>query len=346
MMPSDAVEQVRPLAGTTIVVTRAADRAEQLVGPLEALGAEVLTYSATRIVPRDIEALRRAACELARYDWVIFTSATSVALLFDATEACGIEAGQWAHTRIAAVGSATAAAVRARGAAPTLVPEQFVAEALLQAFRDRGDLVGATMLFPAAAGARPELADGLRTLGARVDRIDAYESVATDEDVAGVRAAPARARAQRGDADGAECSGRPGGGDGPRHMRWPTSCSIGPITDAGGARGGLPRGARKRMPSTMEGCWWRPSCAPYRAAAGSSSTPSTNSSSTTSRPLKIGTRSLRPAHWRRRHTVQAELTRSEWRASSVTVHDRRRSAPGCGADGDRQQGAVHRGTGA
>lgn len=251
MMPSDAVEQVRPLAGTTIVVTRAADRAEQLVGPLEALGAEVLTYSATRIVPRDIEALRRAACELARYDWVIFTSATSVALLFDATEACGIEAGQWAHTRIAAVGSATAAAVRARGAAPTLVPEQFVAEALLQAFRDRGDLVGATMLFPAAAGARPELADGLRTLGARVDRIDAYESVATDEDVAGVRAALDAGRVQVVTLTAKSAVDAWVAAMAPSHALADV-VSIGPITTLAAHAAGLRVGA-EAMPSTMEG---------------------------------------------------------------------------------------------
>jgi uroporphyrinogen-III synthase len=72
---------------------------------------------------------------------------------------------------------------------PTLVPERFVAEGLLDAFVARGDAAGTTMLYPAAAGARRELCDGLRALGATVDRIDIYDSVATDEDVADVRAA-------------------------------------------------------------------------------------------------------------------------------------------------------------
>jgi uroporphyrinogen III methyltransferase/synthase len=110
-------------------------------------------------------------------------------MTFDATEACGITASDWAHTRVATVGTATAGAVRERGVEPTLVPERFVAEGLLEAFALRNDVAGMTMLYPAAAGARRELIDGLRAMGATVDRIEAYDSVATDEDVAEVRSA-------------------------------------------------------------------------------------------------------------------------------------------------------------
>jgi uroporphyrinogen-III synthase len=112
-----------------------------------------------------------------------------VALAFDATESCGITSDDWAHTRVATVGSSTAAAVRARGVEPLLVPERFVAEGLLDAFALRDDVAGTTMLYPAASGSRNELNDGLRALGATVDRIDVYESVATDEDVADVQSA-------------------------------------------------------------------------------------------------------------------------------------------------------------
>jgi uroporphyrinogen-III synthase len=186
---TDDTAALRPLDGATVVVTRAAARADQLVIPLQALGAHVMTYAATRIVTLDEEKLALAARALARYDWVIFTSGTSVALTFDATEASGITAADWMHTRVAAVGSSTAAAVRQRGVEPTLVPDLFVADALLAEFSLRDDVAGTTMLYPAAAGARRELCDGLRELGATVERIDAYDSVATDDDVADVRAA-------------------------------------------------------------------------------------------------------------------------------------------------------------
>ena len=189
MSEGGEAEAAHPLRGSTIVVTRAAARAESLIEALEALGAHVLTYAATRIVPRDVEPLNNAARRLARYDWVVFTSATGVTLTFDAAEACGVTAEDWSHTRVATVGSATAAAVRARGVEPTFVPERFVAAGLLEAFAARDDVAGTTILYPAAVGARRELSAGLRELGATVDRIDAYESVSTDEDVAEVQQA-------------------------------------------------------------------------------------------------------------------------------------------------------------
>lgn len=177
------------LAGATIVVTRAASRASSLVAPLEALGANVLTYAATRIVPREEQSLRQAACALARFDWVVFTSAVSVMLTCDATESCGIAAGDWLHTRVACIGSATADALRERGIEPTLVPQRFVAEGLLQAFAAQGGLDCMAVLYPAAVGARPELADGMRALGASVQLLAIYESVVTNDDVDMVRAA-------------------------------------------------------------------------------------------------------------------------------------------------------------
>jgi uroporphyrinogen-III synthase len=251
LMPPDDVRLARPLSGTTVVVTRAASRAERLVEPLEALGAHVLTYAATRTVARDVDGLRHAAAGLARYDWVVFTSATAVDMTFDATEACGITADQWKHTRVAAVGSATASAVRDRGVEPALVPTRFVAEGLLDAFAAHADLHGTSVLHPAAVGARRELADGLRLLGATVHVVEAYETIATDEDVAEVHAALCTGHvnavtltaksavdawvAAMGDAHGLA-----------------DVVSIGPVTTQAARAAGM-RVAAEAMPSTIEG---------------------------------------------------------------------------------------------
>jgi uroporphyrinogen-III synthase len=251
MMLRPVPEPGRPLHGATIVVTRAADRADQLVAPLEALGARVLTYAATKIVLREIAALRTAARELARYDWVVFTSATSVGLTFDATEACGISAEHWAHTRIAAVGSATASAIRDRGAEPTLVPERFVAEGILEAFAAHGDLVDTTILYPAAVGARDDLCDGLRALGARVERINAYDSVATDADVASVRGALAAAEVDIVTLTARSAVDAWAKAMAPVHDVAEV-VSIGPVTTQAAHAAGL-RVAAEAMPSTLDG---------------------------------------------------------------------------------------------
>jgi uroporphyrinogen-III synthase len=246
-----AAESARPLNGATIIVTRAAARAEQLIEPLQALGANVLTYAATRIVARDAEALRVAACALARYDWVLFTSVTSVAMTFDATEACGITSDDWAHTRVATVGSSTAAAVRERGVEPALVPERYLAEGLVEAFATRGDASGTTMLYPAASGARHDLSTGLRALGATVDRIDVYESVATDEDAAEVRAAlrDGRVHAVTMTASSAVEAWVAAMG---ALYNAADVVSIGPITTQAAHAAGM-RVAAEAMPSTLEG---------------------------------------------------------------------------------------------
>jgi len=249
MLPGDLSAE-RSLEGATVVVTRAAERADQLVTPLEALGARVLTYAATRTVPRDVVGLHRVAKALGRYDWVVFTSATSVTMTFDATEAVGVVADNWKHTRVAAVGSATAAAVRARGVEPTLVPERFVAEGLLEAFALQG-LEGTTMLYPAAAGARRELVDGLRTMGATVDHLDVYDTIATGEDVAEVFAA-----LHEGQVHAVTFTARSGVDAWVAAMgtayQLASVVSIGPVTTQAARAAGM-RVAAEAMPSTMEG---------------------------------------------------------------------------------------------
>lgn len=239
------------LQGATIVVTRAADRADQLVAPLEALGAAVITFAATRVVPCNAEALALAVGALAGYDWVVFTSATSVALLFDAAQARGVVRDDWSHVRIAAVGAATASAIRERGAEPTLVPESFNAEALLDAFAEHGDLVGATLLYPAAAGARGALCDGLRALGARVHRIDVYDSIATDGDVDTVRDALRSGQVQVVTLTASSAVAAWVAAMAPAHAIADVVC-IGPITTQAAHAAGL-RVAAEAMPSTIDG---------------------------------------------------------------------------------------------
>ena len=241
----------RPLDGATVVVTRAASRADQLVAPLQALGATVLTYAATRVVARDVAGLQRAARQLARYDWVVFTSATAVAMTFDATEECGVTPADWVHTRVAAVGTSTADAIRERGVEPTLVPERFVAEGLLEAFAARGDVAGTTMLYPAAAGARRELTDGLVRLGATVDRIEVYDSVATDEDVAAVRAALREGRVHAVTLTASSAVTAWVHAMSPLHDVADV-VSIGPVTTQSARAAGMRVGA-EAMPSTLEG---------------------------------------------------------------------------------------------
>ena len=71
-----------PLAGRTIVVTRARSQASRLRRELEALGACVIELPTIEIVPPDsYEPLDTTLRELQQYQWLIVTSANTARVL-------------------------------------------------------------------------------------------------------------------------------------------------------------------------------------------------------------------------------------------------------------------------
>ncbi|MEO5678604.1 MAG: uroporphyrinogen-III synthase, partial [Acidimicrobiales bacterium] len=85
-------------------------------------------------------------------------------------------ARQLAGVRVAAVGRATADALRRRGVAADLVPAKANSEALLAEFPGP-PVDGARVLLPQADRARPELAAGLAALGWPIEAVEAYRTV-------------------------------------------------------------------------------------------------------------------------------------------------------------------------
>ena len=157
----------RPLFGRRVIVTRAREQALPLVTRLRGLGADVV--EAPVIAIADGEALDSVAARLHEYDWVVFTSVNAV----DRLLACVRDARAFGGASVAAIGSATADALAARNLVADLVPERFVADALVEAF-PAGD---GTVLLPQAGDARSVLADGLRAKGWSVDAVVAYRTV-------------------------------------------------------------------------------------------------------------------------------------------------------------------------
>lgn len=172
---SDAGDD-RPLAGATVVVTRAADAGDGLRAALLTLGARVVDCPVTRVETLDPAPLDAALATLATVDWLVFTSARAVERTFAHAQARGLAPERFAHCRVAVVGEATAAAVQAWGLGVTAMPARYVAEALVETLAARDDVRGTRVLFPVAAGARAVVADGLRALGAEVDAVPLYVS--------------------------------------------------------------------------------------------------------------------------------------------------------------------------
>ena len=163
------------LAGRRIVVTRPRDDG-RLRRLLEAEGAAVLECPAIQIAPpSDYGPLDGALRNLAAYGWVVFTSRNGVAAVTGRMSVLGMTPEALARVPLAVIGPGTGEALRGHGLAAALAPEEFRAEALVEAFAGR-DVRGVRVLLPRAAAARDVLPEGLRALGAAVDVVAAYRT--------------------------------------------------------------------------------------------------------------------------------------------------------------------------
>jgi uroporphyrinogen III methyltransferase/synthase len=170
-----------PLGGRTVAVTRARAQASGLARRLSELGASVIEAPSIRIEPLAGEPL-----DPSPYDLVCLTSPNGVEALFERLVAGGRDARALAHTRVAAIGPGTARALRAHGIVADVVPERFVAEALVEAL---ADVPIRRALVARAREAREVLPEALRARGAEVDVLALYETVAEPLSERGLAAA-------------------------------------------------------------------------------------------------------------------------------------------------------------
>lgn len=191
-MADDRVTYRRPgrsvLQGIRAAVTRPRGRSIELVRGLESLGAEVVEAPLIATVPIEENRVLDEAIRLVEgYDWIVLTSATGVEALAAAIDRVGVGGEAVEGVGIACIGPVTAAAAAEVGLRPSLVAEEAVAESLLEALlaelesksagREGDRVRGARILLPVAEGARRVLEEGLRAVGAEVDRITSYRTV-------------------------------------------------------------------------------------------------------------------------------------------------------------------------
>ena len=165
----------RSLAGLRVVVTRPQRQSEGFAHKLEALGARPIPFPVMRIDPTpDLPDFDAALCSLAGYRWIVFTSANGVEVVWDRMTDLGVSTDQLLPERLAAIGTATAEALRERGLTPAFVPKAFIGEDLGEGLPDVG---GGRVLLARAAGSRPVLPEILERRGAHVDEFAVYRAV-------------------------------------------------------------------------------------------------------------------------------------------------------------------------
>jgi uroporphyrinogen III methyltransferase / synthase len=178
----------RPLFGKRILVTRAREQASALSDLLRSRGAEPIEFPAIRIeCLSDNSALDDALNTLSQYAWVVFTSVNAVTVFAERLDILGFDARIFGTTKIAAIGPATATALRQHlHLRADFVPSEAVAESVLAEWPDL-ELTDKRILLPRAKEAREILPDKLTERGATVDVIPVYETVLDDTDAETLR---------------------------------------------------------------------------------------------------------------------------------------------------------------
>jgi uroporphyrinogen III methyltransferase/synthase len=215
---------VWPLSGRTVVLTRPGPRGRSLIEALHRLGAATIEVPLTEQAgPRDGgTALRIAAHDVRLFRWIVFTSANAVSRFMAELR----DARALGGTLVAAVGPATADALREQGVEPDLVPVQHMAEGLIAEFPEAESpeaespeaespeaespeaesraatspepapvAAGNRVLFPCADLAPSTLPEALGRKGWDVERVEAYQTVTLPPPDEALLSASARADA-------------------------------------------------------------------------------------------------------------------------------------------------------
>jgi uroporphyrinogen-III synthase len=196
-----------PLQGKRILVTRASKQAGALSDRLRKLGAIPVEFPIIQIAPPEDwapldDALKRlCACSppiyrgeflihqgtseareaQSYYTWLVFTSANGVNICFDRLNTLAYNTNNIGNVRVAAIGPATAQALRHHGVEPDLVPDDYIAEGVAAALiedarRHKESLEGKHILILRAAESRKVLVEKLQRAGAIVEEVAAYRT--------------------------------------------------------------------------------------------------------------------------------------------------------------------------
>ena len=173
----DWLAAARPLLGKRVFVTRTRAQAGRLSAMLRDLGAEALEFPAIKIgPPSSFGDLDAALAAPGRFTWVVFGSTNAVDAAWSRLSG---DARSFAGVRIAAVGPATAEALRRRGIEPDLGPPAFTSASLAEAIgAGAGDV-----LIPQAENAPDDLVRALSDAGWTCVVAPAYRTSTDDASV-------------------------------------------------------------------------------------------------------------------------------------------------------------------
>jgi uroporphyrinogen III methyltransferase/synthase len=170
----------RPLFGQRVLITRPRHQAGRMWDLLSELGAQCLLQPAIEIETlADWSAVDAAIERLADFDWLVFSSANGVEHLLGRLLNTGRDVRALGPVKIAAIGPATAEALRQFHVQADLTPDEYRAEALAEALVEAAaqHTTKPRFLLVRASRGREVLAETLTAAGCSVKQIVTYSSV-------------------------------------------------------------------------------------------------------------------------------------------------------------------------
>jgi uroporphyrinogen III methyltransferase / synthase len=171
----------RPLFGRRILVTTPREDAGELTDLLATLGADTIEAPMLRFAPPEDDApLDDAIARIDSFGWIVFTTANAVEQVLSRVAAGAGDLRALKDVRLCTVGAATEDRLRRYRLKPDLAPTDGHPEAVVQALAARGPLRGTAVLVPRADMGRELFAQELRSAGAEVTEVTAYQTIITE----------------------------------------------------------------------------------------------------------------------------------------------------------------------
>lgn len=172
----------KPLFRKRFAVTRPEHQGAEFIEALENLGAEVYNCPTIKICPIESSSIiDNEINQLNAYQWLIFTSVNSVRIFMERVFELGKDSRALGNLKICTIGSKTGDSLMEYGIIPDLIPDEFSQEGILKEIKiKKNDKV----LLPRAASARDLLPLKLEEMGAIVEVVPLYETIA---DKAGIK---------------------------------------------------------------------------------------------------------------------------------------------------------------
>ncbi|MDD5064364.1 MAG: uroporphyrinogen-III C-methyltransferase [Phycisphaerae bacterium] len=173
----------KPLFGKTTIITRDTESNADFAAKIIAKGGSPIEFPTIKIEPlTHTNNFLQMFTKLAEYDWLIFTSANGVTVLFDALQKLDKDARVFASIKIAAIGSETAAKLAEFGIKADFTPNVFTSKELGKQLLAFTNLKNKKVLLLRSQFASNELCELLENTGAKADNVPIYTTVTVKND--------------------------------------------------------------------------------------------------------------------------------------------------------------------